>query len=111
MTLTPKLKACQLEQVAIAIERADKERAPDSDEFDHPEVSDWGIHIARAAIAAYESTRTDPSAELLEAAKLAFIALAPRKDDDFVWAAMTQLTAAITKAESHPEIEGESQHD
>lgn len=36
--------------------------------------------------------------ELLVAAKVAYETLAPQKDDDFVWAAMTQLFAAIAKS-------------
>ena len=36
--------------------------------------------------------------ELLVAAQLAYETLAPLKDDDFVWATMSQLVAAIAKA-------------
>jgi hypothetical protein len=36
--------------------------------------------------------------ELLAASKNALETLVPWKDDDFVWAAMSQLVAAITKA-------------
>ena len=36
--------------------------------------------------------------ELLAAAQLAYETLAPLKDDDFVWATMSQLVAAIAKA-------------
>lgn len=36
--------------------------------------------------------------DLLAAAQIAFETLAPLKDDDFVWAAMSQLMNAIAKA-------------
>ena len=36
--------------------------------------------------------------DLLVAAQLAYETLAPLKDDDFVWATMSQLVAAIAKA-------------
>lgn len=42
-----------IERVAVAIQRADNEPCPDYPDFpDNPNISDWGIHLARAALAA-----------------------------------------------------------
>jgi hypothetical protein len=38
--------------VALAIERADNDRHTPEGTIDHPEVSSWGEHLARAAIIA-----------------------------------------------------------
>jgi hypothetical protein len=45
-------------RVALAIERADQSKVPDGygDDIPHFEVSDWGVYLADAAIAALRST-------------------------------------------------------
>jgi hypothetical protein len=45
-----------VEKVALAIERADNEKGYDYDHLgiDHPEISDWGIHLAQAALSAIQ---------------------------------------------------------
>lgn len=40
-----------VQRVALAIERADKARDIPEGVVDHPDVSSWGEHLARAAIA------------------------------------------------------------
>lgn len=43
-----------IEAAAIAVAIADDEEPPPA-KFDHPAISDWSEHVARAAIAAYEA--------------------------------------------------------
>lgn len=43
-----------IEAAAIAVAIADDEDPPPA-KFDHPAISDWSEHVARAAIAAYEA--------------------------------------------------------
>ena len=55
-----------VEAVARAIERADNETGYEYDHL-HIECSDWGIHLARAAIAAMPSIPQESDAEVTEA--------------------------------------------
>ena len=55
-----------VEAVARAIERADNETGYEYDHL-HIECSDWGIHLARAAIAAMPSIPQENDAEVTEA--------------------------------------------
>ena len=59
-----------VEAVARAIERADNETGYEYDHL-HIECSDWGIHLARAAIAAMQSILQESDAEVTEAMKRA----------------------------------------
>jgi hypothetical protein len=46
-----------VELIALAIEQADIDRNVPEGTVDHPGVSSWGEHLARAAITAIEATR------------------------------------------------------
>jgi hypothetical protein len=59
-TAQPREAADVVEAVALAIERADRQSGIPEGSVEHPEVSSWGEHLARAAIATLSpSSRTD----------------------------------------------------